>query len=710
MSKKLWIFEKPSVAKCVAELLPKPHNKKNGYIETGDGIVTWCFGHLLEQVQPKEYDEKYAKWDLDILPVIPEQWKLKPTKGKEAQLKVISDLLKNKDVTTIVNGGDEGREGQLLIDEVLKFYKNKKPVLRYLSGANDTASVKKAMNNLQDNNKFINHYNAALGRSHADWIIGMNGTMGMTSQLNKQQNNRTLVSIGRVQTPTLALVVKRDLEIENFVPQTYYALSAQFISENIPFWTRWLPKGKTLDQLEKQDKKEFSGEFDDEEDEVSGEDNSTPWLKDSKIIDKAKAKEIFDRIKQSGKGEVVDYINKPAKESQPLPNDLGELQKIMNNRYNYNVSDTLKACQELYEAGYTTYPRTDCRYLPEVQFEDATHIFSSLKANGIFEDLVDNVDLSIKSACWNDKKIGEHHAIIPTQKSPILSSLTEIQRRVYEDIVKKYIAIFYPECLVDKTKVEIVIADERFSASGRVVKSPGWRVVFGAEENNDKSPTLPSMSKGQVIPLKDLKNEEKQTTPPPHYSQGSLIGVMQNIHRILDNPEERKRLKGEGLGRSATRDTIINTLYDRNYVRSSGKYLISTDLGRVVIKSAPVALTSPSLTAQWEKALDMVSDGKFTLEQFEKKQHEFIKIILDTIKKTTLPKFPESQSSGYSAKPSSGKSSSGTPAKKSSGKKCPQCKKGNLISRKITKGENAGKSFKGCSNYPECKYTEWPKK
>ena len=711
MSKKLWIFEKPMVAQKVAEQLPKPHVKKNGYIETGDGIVTWAFGHLLEQVGPKEYDEKYGKWDIDILPVIPEKWKLKATESKKAQLNIIKGLLKNCDV--VVNGGDEGREGQLLIDEILVFFGNKKPVLRYMSGATDAASIKKAINNLLDNKMFVNHYNSALGRSRADWIIGMNMTMGLTSLLSKQKNSRTLVSIGRVQTPTLALIVKRDIEIERFVPQTYYALSALFSDGKIPFWTRWLPQGKTLQQLEKQDMKESTGEFDDEEegDSASSENESLSWLKDSKIIDPAKAQELFNKIKSDGKGVVSDYSKSPSKESQPLPNDLTEVQKAMNQKYNYNVSDALKACQELYEAGYTTYPRTDCRYLPETQFSEAPEILKALKDNEIFPDLVAGTNTSIKASCWNDKKIGEHHAIIPTSHAPKLSSLTEIQRRVYEFVTKKYIAIFYPECLVDKTKVEVTIADEKFSTSGRVVRDLGWRVVYSNESSEEKSgeENLPALEKGQVLSLQDLKNEEKQTTPPPRYTQASLVSVMANIHRVLENPEERKRLKGEGLGRSATRDSIINTLFARDYIETKGKFIYSTPFGRGVIKSVPKEISSPSLTAQWEKALDMIVEGKFTLQQFEAKQKEFVTMMLNSIKKTILPDFPTPQQSsgGSTSKSSSG---SKTPTKKSSGKKCPKCGKGTLITRKISKGDNAGKSFKGCSCFPECKYVEWPKK
>lgn len=710
MSKKLWIFEKPNVAKAVISVLPKPHVAKNGYYETGDGIVTWAFGHIFEQLQPPEYDAKYSKWDLDILPVIPEVWKLKVSNdsGSKNQASIVKKFLKECDV--IVNGGDPDREGQLLIDEILMFYNNKKPVLRYMCKANDKTSVLKAVQNLEDNNKYSSFRDSAIGRQRADWLIGMNMTMGMTSIAQKQQNFGGMLSIGRVQTPTLALIVQRDIEIEKFKPMTYFSLSAQFMENDIKFWTRWLPPGKSLSSLLKQDKEENSGEFEDEEEDSNeNSENSAAWLKDSKIIDPAKAKEIFDKIKAAGKGIVSDYTKKEAREKQPLPGHLGDIQRKMNSKYGYDVSDTMKGCQALYEAGYASYPRTDCNYLPESQHGDSVDIFSAFNKAGIFEHLIPGADPKIKSACWDDSKVAEHHAIIPTTSIPSLSSLPEMQRRIYEEVVKNYIALFYPECIVDKTNIEITIAEERFSASGRVVKSPGWRIVFGADEEKQNEDRLPSLEKNQSVLLTDLKNEEKQTTPPPHYTQASLINIMEKIHRVLKNPEERKQMKDEGLGRPATRHGIVELLYRRGYVKNSGKYIISTDIGRALIKSVPKEVSSPSLTAQWEKALNMIFEKKITLEQFEKKQHEFINILLKKLETVTLPELPTvSYSKGKTSATKS--SSGGGAAKKTTGKKCPQCKKGNLVTKTIKNGDNAGKTFKGCSNYPECKYTEWPKK
>lgn len=708
-NKKLWIFEKPNVARAVVEVLPKPHVSKDGYIETGDGIVSWVFGHILEQYSPKDYNEN-LKWDIGILPIIPQEWKLKPISDKSAQLRILKKLIKDADV--VVNGGDHDREGQLLVDEVLEFVGYKKKALRYICGSLEKTDIKKAVNDLKNNDDYRLFKESALGRQRADWLVGMNMTMGLTSLAQSQQQYGGVLSIGRVQTPTLALVVERDLEIENFKPQTYYALSAEFMSDNMKFWTRWIPQGKSLEDLEKMEKREETGEFEDDDEETL-DDNSTPWLKDSKIIDPIKAQEIFLKIKQAGTGVVSNYSKVEAKEKQPLPNNLGDVQRKLGSKYGHSLQEVLDACQTLYEAGYTTYPRSDSNYLTEGQYVEAPEILSAIKEKGIYEDLIDNTDVKIKTACWNDKKVVEHHAIIPTLKAPDISKLTPVQKHVYEEVTKSYIAQFYPECLVDRTKIEVVIAEERFSASGRTVKSLGWRVVFGSDDQNTKEPTLPPLSKGQSLPLTDLKKEEKQTTPPPRYTEHSLGNIMANIHRVMKDPAERKQLKGDGLGRTATRTGIINTLLKRGFLMKSGKYIISTETGRTVIKVAPKAVSSPSLTAQWEKALNLIFEGKFSLADFEKKQHDFIKILLNELKQTKLPQLPEVKKGGSSY--SKGKSSSSSSAKKttttksSSGKKCPQCKKGELVTKKITKGSNAGKSFKGCSNYPECKYTEWPK-
>lgn len=715
--KKLWIFEKPSQARSVVDVLPKPHVKKNGYIETGDGIVTWCFGHLLEQFQPDDYDEKYKSWSIDYLPIIPEKWKNKAESSKKQQVTIIKGLL--KDCDTVVNGGDEGREGQLLVDELLYFLGNKKPVQRYLCGAYDAVSVKRAINNLQPNANFYPLYQAALGRQHADWLIGLNLTRFYTSSAN------VLLSIGRVQTPTLALVVQRDLDILNFVPKDYWTLQAQFVDpkqSDMKFWTRWIAPGQTLESAEKQESIDQSGEeSEDDEDDTSttGSSQKPAWLDEAnRIIDERTAKDIIDKVKNAGSGIVSQYIKKPAEELAPLPFELTSLQVKMNSKYGFSVQETLNACQELYESGYTSYPRTDCVYLPEIQLSDATDVLNAISASDVnMAKLVSGADTNIKSRAWNDGKTGEHHAIIPTRSTPNLSSLSDIQRKAYILISQHYIAQFYPNCKVDKTKIEITIAEERFATSGRVVKSQGWRVVFGADEDstdNKSEATLPSLTEKDAVDLTDTKIEKKQTNPPPHFTEATLVNTMKHVYMVIKDPAERKKLKSiEGIGRSATRAGIIEVLFKRKFISRQGKKIISSDTARSLITSIPKELKDPGLTARWEALLDMIASGRLSLEDFEKKIIEFLNYLLTKAKNTPLPAFPKtdtgksSGSKSYAKKTytKSGSSTSSSKPKPTSGDKCPKCGVGFLIERT----SKAGKKFKGCSEFPKCNHTEWPK-
>lgn len=716
--KKLWIFEKPSQARAVVAVLPKPHTTKNGYIETGDGVVTWCFGHILEQLQPDDYDEKYKSWSIDHLPIIPEKWKNKPDPSKKQQVTLIKGLL--KDCDTVVNGGDEGREGQLLVDEVLEYLGNKKPTLRYLCGANDAVSVKRAINNLQPNKNFYNLYQAALGRQHADWLIGLNLTRFYTASAS------VLLSIGRVQTPALALVVQRDLDILNFVPKNYWTLQAQFADPkqaDMKFWTRWIAPGQTLESAEKQANIDQSGEEqEDEEDDdaATGQSSGKPaWLDEAnRIVDKQTAYDIIEKVKKAGKGIVSQYIKKPAEEQAPFPFELTSLQVKMNAKYGFSVQQTLDACQELYEKGYTTYPRTDCVYLPEIQHADAPDVLSAIASSDAeLNKFVAGADQNIKSRAWNDSKMGEHHAIIPTRSAPNLASLTEIQRKAYMLIAQYYLSQFYPNCKVDKTKIEITIAEERFATSGRVVKSPGWRVIFGAEENAGSSKeveaTLPALTEKDPVNLTDTKVEQKQTNPPPHYTEATLVNTMKHVYMVIKDPAERKKLKSiEGIGRSATRAGIIETLFRRNFLSRQGKKIISSDTARLLMSALPKELKDPGLTARWEALLDMIAAGKLSLEDFEKKIIEFLNYLLNRAKNTPLPEFPKTNTS----KGSSGSKktyskitakSSGTSSKPkpTGGEKCPKCGKGVLLDRT----SKAGKKFKGCSEFPKCNHTEWPK-
>lgn len=717
---KLWIFEKPSVASKVAGFLGKPHVRKDGYIETADGVVTWCVGHVLEQSPPDAYDAKYAgfPWKFEDLPIIPTDWKLQVSESKKKQVSVISSLLKK--CTSVVNGGDEGREGQLLVDEVIYFFNCKKPVQRIMLNAMDPVSIKRAINNLQDNKNFYNLYQAALGRSRADWIYGMNFTRAY-SVLAQQQNYRKVISVGRVQTPTLAIVVKRDLEIDNFIPKEFFQITANFVDPkqaDLPFLTRWLPPGQTLESAEKQAFLDQNGEEGDDEDDstsiiVQAGTQKPVWLDEqNRITDRAIAEEIVKKVKAAAQGMVSRYINKPAEEQPPLPFELTGLQTKLNSQYGFSAQSTLDVCQSLYEKGYTSYPRTDCSYLPVSQLSDVSSIMNAISQSGTpVSQYVSKAQHNLKSRAWDDSKMGEHHAIIPTGTAPDFSTLSNEEKKAYDIIAKHYVAQFFPNCLVDKAKVEISIAEERFAASGRVVKSPGWRVLFQGENTTDKEQTmsLPKLQDNDPVNCLNVKSELKQTTPPPRFTEGSLLTSMKHVHRLVSDPVEKKKLKAvEGIGRSATRAGIIETLFRRDFLEKKGKQIISTPVAKIIVQALPKNLIDPGITARWETILDGIAQGKIPLAQFEQKQGDFVRNTLNSIRGTSLPTLPSTEytPSGGGSSKSAGKSTGG--AKK--GKKCPKCGQGHMVERVIKNGDKKGTKFKGCDNYPNCKHTEWVNK
>lgn len=714
---KLWIFEKPSVASAVAAHLKKPHVRKDGYIETGDGCVSWCVGHVLEQCPPDTYDEKYKAFpgNLDDLPIIPKkgEWKLQISESKRKQVSVLKQLLSK--CTSVVNGGDEGREGQLLVDEVIEYFKCKKPVQRILLNAMDAKSINKAINNLQDNNKFRSLYESALGRSRADWLMGMNATRLYTG-LAKKQNFFGVLSVGRVQTPVLNIVVKRDEEIENFIPKDYFMVYAHFsdpAQKELPFKTRWLPPGQTLEAADKQEKKDVSGEeSDDDIDDSNNNLSSKPiWLDESnRIIDKNEALRIAQEVRDAKKGIVSKYINKEADEYAPLPFTLTGLQVLLNRMYGFSAQQVLDTCQSLYESGHLTYPRTDCNYLPLSQFSESTEVFNAIQKSGTFvSKYISQANNTIKTRAWDDSKLGEHHAIIPTTSSPDFSKLTDAAKKTYDIVAKHYLAQFFPHCKVDKASVEVSIANHRFAASGRVVKNPGWRILFsGDKETKESTPTLPVLTQGLSVDCLKSEVEDKKTAPPPRFTQGSLLDIMENVHRLVSDPVEKKKLKAvEGIGRSATRAGIINTLLKRTYIIEKGKELHSTEFARAFVKSLPKQFIDPGLTARWEAALDAIAQNKYTLEEFEKTMGNFITKSILSEKNQDLPPLP--QPAGAKTSTSYTKSSGGSGASKSTakGKKCPKCGKGVMVNREVKNGPNAGKKFKGCSNYPNCTHSEW---
>lgn len=700
----LFIAEKPAMGKTIAKMLPGPHKNMDGYVETGGGYVSWCVGHLLEQAEPGEYDKKWEAFPgrFEDLPIIPDAWKLKPADGKSKQVNVIKGLLKQ--CSGVVNAGDPGREGQLIIDELLTYLGNKKPVQRILLQALDDATIKRALANLQDNRTFYPLYQAGLGRQRADWIVGMSMSRAYTI-LGQKNGYRGVLSVGRVQSPTLAIIVRRDREIENFVSKDYFVVSGSFDVGGAKFETRWK--------------------------HPPSDDSNASWMDESgRIIDKTKADEIVARC--SGKqGAVTLFEDKDAEESQPLPFNLSGLQGFASGKWGYTAQQVLDICQSLYDKKLQSYPRTDCVYLPESQLADGASIARAVERSfPEFSSLVSGADFSIKSHAWNDSKLGEHHGIIPTQADASAVSLTAEETNIHRAVCQRYLSQFYDVCRVKKARVEIEVSGETFSASGRVVVSPGWRVVFGAEtheaedetkdsEGLDENQALPPMNIGDSASALRISHVAKKTKPPARFTDGTLLKAMVSVHQLVDDPALKQKLKDtKGIGQEATRAAIIETLVRRGFIERQKKQLVSSQIGRALVDALPPKMVDPAVTALWENALEAVATGRITLDVFMGKQVDWVQKLMTDAKDSVIhnlpsapPPKPYSGAGGKSAaKASTGKASSSKTNSGGSAPTCPKCKKGKMYERVAKNGPNAGNKFLGCSNYPECKHVENPKK
>ena len=498
----------------IAKCLPTPHRSKDGYIETGGGIVTWGFGHILRQAEPNEYDEKYRRWNMSDLPIIPSEWKMLVIDSCEKQFHIVKNLIEQAD--ELVHAGDPDREGQLLIDEIFDYLEVKdKPIRRLLLNALDTVSIQTALGSLKENHDFLCLKQSALARSRADWLIGMNLSRAYTIAARRMGHQVTL-PIGRVKTPTLALVVRRENEIKNFVPVDYYILKADFAFNDEVFTTQWKP-ADTQKGLDSEDR----------------------------MIDLDTAHEILARMTEDRNPEIPGNVTKCEralkKEAQRLPYSLSALQIEAGKRYKYDPQLVLDTAQKLYEKKLTTYPRSDCDYLPEVQKDAASIITRNLSQSGN-EKLAlwsERADLTIKSRAWNDKKITAHHAIIPTQVKCDLSTLSDVERNIYFLIAQAYLAQFYPIHTYQQTKLEIVYRDECFTASGRIIKQMGWKALYAADKSDkkDEVSVLPPVVQGSELDFRSARLEKKTTRPPTRFTAATLLAAMKEIHRYVKNQD-----------------------------------------------------------------------------------------------------------------------------------------------------------------------------
>ena len=513
-------------------------------------------------------------WRFEDLPIYPKNWKLLPKndKGVKKQLATIGKLLKK--ASLVVHAGDPDREGQLLVDEVLEHFRYTGRVQRFWVSAQDSASIRKGLTNLRDNETFDGMRLAALGRSRADWLLGMNLSRAYTLA-RQAQGKKELIAVGRVQTSTLALVAKRDVAIRDFKPVPYFVIKAR-LGGGKPFTAVWEP-----------------------EESQAGIDEQ------KRLVDRCIAAALQQRLKAVGQATVVRCSRTPKKIAQPKAFSLADIQLGASNQFGFSAEKTLNLCQSLYETHKaTSYPRTDCSFLPESQY------------------------CSIQSPTWNDKKITAHHGIIPTQQAADGSKFSDDERKIYRLIAERYLSNFLPAHEYLACSIELRIATERFSAKGRLVTKPGWKVVTSAADEDkadDEGQALPELKSGLQLPVSGIDCEEERTKPPAAFTEGTLIRAMENIHQAVNDPQSKKFLKeGDGIGTPATRAAIIAELKRKKYLEVKGKKIVATELGLHLLQVVPDVMKNPVLTALFERILREVEAGNVPLDVFIEKQKQLV--------------------------------------------------------------------------------------
>lgn len=588
---RLFIAEKPSVAETLAGVIAgRGTSRRQGYIDLGNGdCITWCFGHLFEQCEPDEYlpedvprSQKSGKkiWRLEDLPIIPKQWKLVAKADCKAQIAVIAKLLKA--ASEVIHAGDPDREGQLLVDEVLEMLHYRGPVKRVWLQDLSEAGIRKALANLKENAHYQGVHDAALARARADWLVGMNLTRAYTLI---GQGHKGVLSIGRVQTPTLALVVARDREIEHFTPKPYYEVLAYFQAPGGEYWGQWQVPEAYADA-------------------------------EGRCLDRSRAEEVVRAI-QGKNGRIDEAKKERCQEQPPLPFSLSKLQQLASAKYGMKAQQVLDVAQSLYEKHkLITYPRTDCEYLAENQHADAPAILAAVSENlPQVQDLIRlGADTRRKSRAFNDKKIGAHTGIIPTSTRADLSRLSQDEQRIYEAVARRYIAQFFPPHEYESMRVLTSCQGQTFLSTGRRTIHPGWREVYRMA---NKEMVLPELEAGHAVRCLDAQIEDKMTRPPERFTEGTLIQAMAGIAKFIEDEQAKKILRETtGLGTEATRAGIIETLKQRGFLTPQGKHLVSTELGRQFIDAIPAEVKDPVLTAKWEQALANIEMRQIDKDRF----------------------------------------------------------------------------------------------
>jgi DNA topoisomerase-3 len=608
MGRSLIICEKPSVAADVANALFGRAAKRTGdHYEADEAIVAFAVGHLVEQVDPEAYEERFKKWRYDDLPILPEHFEYQARDARaKKQLSSLHKLMVRDDVTEIVNACDAGREGELIFKLILQTAPRKardKPVRRAWFSSMTAGAIRDAFDNLRDDEQMLQLEAAARARSEADWLVGINATRAATT---KAGSARKVLSLGRVQTPTLALIVRRDLEISAFVPEDYWQIEARFAThERAEYLGLWHEGGK------------------------------------DRLGDAASADAIAEATRGRD-GRVESVEKKPQVEQAPLLYDLTTLQREANQRFGFSATRTLSAAQALYDQHkLLTYPRTSSRYLSGDMVSSLKPVTAQVGAAAPeYADaarfVLDLDSLPLKRVV-NDARVGDHHAIIPTEADQDLSALSHDERRVYDLVARRFLAVFHPPARFERTTVETRVGDHLFRSKGRVMLDAGWRAAYGEAadaapeaEGEEVEQKLPALTEGQTVATEEVSVLAKQTKPPRRFSESSLLRAMETAGKLVEDDEAAEAMKDAGLGTPATRAATIERLIDAGYVERERRHLRATEKGIGLIQMlGDHLLTSPELTGRWEQRLNQIERGEDRHEDFRNEIDVFTKEVVD---------------------------------------------------------------------------------
>jgi DNA topoisomerase-3 len=588
--------EKPSVARDIARVL-KVNGKKEGLIEGNGYVITWALGHLIELLQPDEYGEQFQRWDMAHLPIIPDTFKTKPIQRSKPQYDIVYAQLKRSDITEVICATDAGREGELIFRLVYDAAQCQLPIKRLWISSQTDSAIQAGFNALKDGVLYQPLYDAARSRSEADWIVGINATRAYSIKFSR---GRGVMSVGRVQTPVLKMIVDRYRAHTQFDSKSFYEILLDVTHANGPIQLKW---------------------FNDQTD---------------RFTDPVAAKALVDELSGIRETVISSLTQKNITEKQPLLYDLTEVQKDANKQFKFSADHTLKLMQDLYEKyKLLSYPRTSSRYLSQDIAPKCPSLLKTIQGITQFSDTIQTIQMEkwrIAKRMIDDKKVTDHHAIIPTDKVPDVSALPADHQRLYLMVIRRFLAAFLPECTKSHTEIVIHLNQASFKATGTMIVSAGWRVLY-AQDNDKKESLLPTVATGDSVTVDNIHLKKGQTKAPPLYTEASILGAMETAGKKIDDDDVRQAMKDCGLGTPATRAQILEKLIGVKYIERHKNKLVPTPKGEYLIDCIlSDALVSPELTGQWEKQLNDIENSKGDRGEYMEKIKEFTG---DVIKKVS---------------------------------------------------------------------------